>query len=136
MVEGRLSLGVSVGAGSHVGGGASLMGTTSGGGNLHVSIGRDCLVGANAGVGIALGDGCVVEAGCYVTAGAKVTLPDGQVVKAAALSGTPRLLFRRNAETGRLEALPSPGWAGLHPGLHGDDPGGTGMFPSAPVADP
>ncbi len=133
MVEGRLSFGVSVGAGSHIGGGASLMGTTSGGGTLHVSIGRDCLVGANAGVGIALGDGCVVEAGCYVTAGAKVTLPDGQVVKAAAVSGSPRLLFRRNTETGRLEALPSPGWAGLHPALHGADPGGTGVSTSAPV---
>ena len=65
-----------------------------------------------------------------------MTLPDGQVVKTATLSGLPRLLFRRNAETGRLEELPSPGWAELHPALHGDDPGGTGVFPSVPVACP
>jgi 2,3,4,5-tetrahydropyridine-2-carboxylate N-succinyltransferase len=90
MIEGRVSQGVVVGDGSDVGGGASIMGTLSGGGREVVSIGRRCLVGANAGIGISLGDDCVVEAGCYVTAGTKLRLlPDGEVVKAALLSGRP-----------------------------------------------
>jgi 2,3,4,5-tetrahydropyridine-2,6-dicarboxylate N-succinyltransferase len=105
MVEGRISSGVVVGAGSDVGGGASIMGTLSGGGTEVISVGRRCLIGANAGIGISLGDDCVVEAGCYVTAGAKLTGPDGAVVKAAALSGQPNLLFRRNSLTGALEAV-------------------------------
>jgi len=117
-IEGRLSLGVRVGEGTHVGGGASLMGTTSGGGKQVVTIGRNCLIGANAGVGIALGDDCVVEAGCYVTAGMPVSLCDGQVVKAIDLSGTSGLLFRRNALQGNVEALPSPGWSGLNMKFH------------------
>src|SRR5213083_3476889 len=87
MVEGRISAGVVVGDGSDVGGGASIMGTLSGGGKQVVSIGERCLLGANAGIGISLGDDCVVEAGCYVTAGSKVTLPSGEIVKAASLSG-------------------------------------------------
>ena len=87
MIEGRVSAGVVVGDGSDVGGGASIMGTLSGGGTQVVSIGERCLLGANAGIGISLGDDCVVEAGCYVTAGTKVTLTDGRVVKAAELSG-------------------------------------------------
>jgi 2,3,4,5-tetrahydropyridine-2-carboxylate N-succinyltransferase len=87
MVEGRISAGVVVGDGSDVGGGASIMGTLSGGGTEVISIGERCLLGANAGIGISLGDDCVVEAGCYVTAGTKVTLPDGSVVKARELSG-------------------------------------------------
>ena len=103
MVEGRISAGVVVGADSDVGGGASIMGTLSGGGTEVVSLGQRCLVGANAGIGIGLGDDCVVEAGLYVTAGTKVTLPDGQVVKARTLSGEPNLLFLRNSVTGAIE---------------------------------
>ncbi len=89
MVEGRISAGVVVGNGSDIGGGASIMGTLSGGGSAVISVGEGCLIGANAGVGISLGDGCVVEAGCYITAGSKLTLPDGAVVKARELSGQP-----------------------------------------------
>ena len=106
MVEGRISAGVVVGDGSDVGGGASIMGTLSGGGKEVISVGRRCLLGANAGIGISLGDDCVVEAGCYVTAGTKVTLPDGRVVKATELSGTDNVLFRRNSVTGAVEAVP------------------------------
>ena len=119
MVEGRISAGVVVGDGSDIGGGASVMGTLSGGGKEVVRIGAGCLVGANAGVGISLGDGCVVEAGCYVTAGSKVVLSDRTVVKASELSGRPGLLFRRNSVTGSLEALPRAGdWGGLNAVLH------------------
>jgi len=122
MVEGRISAGVVVDDGSDIGGGASVMGTLSGGGKEVVRIGRHCLVGANAGIGISLGDDCVVEAGCYVTAGAKVLLPDGSVVKAAELSGLPGLLFRRNSVTGALEALQRTGeWGGLNAALHAND---------------
>jgi 2,3,4,5-tetrahydropyridine-2-carboxylate N-succinyltransferase len=103
MVEGRISQGVVVGDGSDIGGGASIMGTLSGGGTEVVTVGRRCLVGANAGLGIALGDDCVVEAGLYVTAGTKVTLPDGEVVKARSLSGRSSLLFVRNSVTGTVE---------------------------------
>jgi 2,3,4,5-tetrahydropyridine-2-carboxylate N-succinyltransferase len=109
MVEGRISQGVVVGAETDIGGGASIMGTLSGGGREVVSIGRRCLLGANAGVGISLGDDCIVEAGLYVTAGTIVTLPDGQAVKARALSGQPGLLFRRHSVTGRVEAVPREG---------------------------
>ncbi|MGI8882269.1 MAG: 2,3,4,5-tetrahydropyridine-2,6-dicarboxylate N-succinyltransferase [Jatrophihabitans sp.] len=105
MVEGRISAGVVVGEGSDVGGGASIMGTLSGGGTQIVSVGRRCLIGANAGIGISLGDDCVVEAGCYVTAGAKVVLDDGHAIKAVELSGRPNLLFRRNSLSGALEAV-------------------------------
>ncbi len=104
MVEGRISAGVVVDDGSDIGGGASIMGTLSGGGTQVVSIGKRCLLGAQAGVGISLGDDCVVEAGLYVTAGTKVTLPDGTVVKARELSGQPGLLFIRNSVTGAVEA--------------------------------
>jgi 2,3,4,5-tetrahydropyridine-2-carboxylate N-succinyltransferase len=106
MIEGRISAGVLVGKDSDVGGGASIMGTLSGGGKEVISIGERCLLGANAGVGISLGDDCVVEAGCYVTAGTKVTLPDGRVVKALELSGSDHVLFRRNSVTGAVEAVP------------------------------
>jgi 2,3,4,5-tetrahydropyridine-2-carboxylate N-succinyltransferase len=106
MIEGRISAGVVVGEGSDVGGGASIMGTLSGGGTEVVSIGQHSLVGANAGIGISLGDNCVVAAGTYVTAGSKVTLPDGRVVKAIELSGQDGLLFLTNSETGALEARP------------------------------
>ena len=113
MVEGRISAGVVVGDGSDVGGGASIMGTLSGGGKEVISIGERCLLGANAGIGISLGDDCVVEAGCYVTAGTKVTVKDmvgkPKVVKALELSGASNVLFRRNSTTGAVEAVP---WGG------------------------
>jgi 2,3,4,5-tetrahydropyridine-2-carboxylate N-succinyltransferase len=109
MVEGRISQGVVVGDGSDIGGGASTMGTLSGGGTERVSIGERCLLGAESGLGIALGDDCVVEAGLYVTAGTKVTLPDGTVTKARELSGQSSLLFLRNSVTGSVEARPRDG---------------------------
>lgn len=119
MVEGRISAGVVVGDGSDIGGGASIMGTLSGGGTEVVRIGAGCLVGANAGVGISLGDDCVVEAGCYITSGAKVTLPGGEVLSAKELSGVSGLLFRRHSVTGKLEAIPRDGsWGGLNAALH------------------
>jgi 2,3,4,5-tetrahydropyridine-2-carboxylate N-succinyltransferase len=119
MVEGRISAGVVVGDGSDIGGGASLMGTLSGGGKEILSVGRGSLVGANAGLGISLGDGCVVEAGLYVTGGTRVKLPDGQVVKALELSGADDLLFRRHSQTGAVEALPrTRSWGGLNAALH------------------
>jgi len=119
MVEGRISAGVVVGDGSDVGGGASIMGTLSGGGTEVVTIGERCLIGANAGVGISLGDECVVEAGCYVTAGSKITMPDGEVLKGRDLSGVGGLQFWRNSVTGGLEARPRTGtWGGLNAALH------------------
>ncbi|MET7639011.1 2,3,4,5-tetrahydropyridine-2,6-dicarboxylate N-succinyltransferase [Streptomyces sp. NPDC005438] len=119
MVEGRISAGVVVGDGSDVGGGASIMGTLSGGGKQTISLGERCLLGAEAGLGISLGDDCVVEAGLYVTAGTRITLPDGDVVKALELSGATNLLFRRNSTTGVVEALPRSGsWGGLNEALH------------------
>jgi len=104
MVEGRISAGVVVGNGSDIGGGASIMGTLSGGGKEVVSIGERCLLGANAGIGISLGDDCIVEAGLYVTGGTLVTLPDGEIVKGRTLSGASGLLFRRNSVSGAVEA--------------------------------
>ena len=119
MVEGRISAGVVVGDGSDVGGGASIMGTLSGGGTQVVSFGERCLVGANAGIGISLGDDCVVEAGCYVTSGTKVTMPDGRVLKALDLSGGDNLLFRRNSVTGTVEVVPwRAGGVALNEALH------------------
>jgi len=125
MVEGRISAGVVVGDGSDVGGGASIMGTLSGGGKQVISVGERCLIGATAGIGISLGDDCVVEAGCYVTAGSKVALLEAaaaRTVKAAELSGASNVLFRRNSTTGALEAVP---WRGrgiaLNTALHAHD---------------
>jgi 2,3,4,5-tetrahydropyridine-2-carboxylate N-succinyltransferase len=119
MVEGRISAGVVVGNGSDIGGGSSIMGTLSGGGQTVISIGEGCLLGANAGLGISLGNDCVVEAGMYLTAGSKVRLPDGSVVKAAELSGANNMLFWRNSLTGALEAKPRTGsWGGLNAILH------------------
>ncbi len=110
MVEGRISAHVVVDADSDVGGGASIMGTLSGGGTEVISVGKRCLIGANAGLGISLGDDCVVEAGCYVTAGTKVTITDDEgkpkVIKALELSGASNVLFRRNSVTGAVEAVP------------------------------
>jgi len=119
MVEGRISAGVVVGDGTDVGGGASIMGTLSGGGKEVISIGEKCLLGANSGLGISLGDNCVIEAGTYITAAAKVKLPDGEIVKAGTLSGANNLLFRRNSLTGGLEAVMRTGtWGGLNSVLH------------------
>ena len=119
MVEGRISAGVVVGDGSDIGGGASIMGTLSGGGKEIISIGKKTLLGANSGLGISLGDDCVLEAGVYLTAGSKVQLPDGKVIKARELSGANGILIRRNSQTGAIEALPKTGtWGGLNSALH------------------
>jgi len=113
MVEGRISAGVVVDDGSDVGGGASIMGTLSGGGTQVISVGKRCLLGANAGLGISLGDDCVIEAGLYVTAGTKVAIQDGgrtaTTVKARELSGANNLLFRRNSVTGAVEVVKRDG---------------------------
>lgn len=124
MVEGRISQGVVVGDGADIGGGASIMGTLSGGGNVRVEIGARALLGANAGVGISIGADSVVEAGLYVTAGTKVLWHepghDPRTVKAAELSGTPQLLFRRNSLSGAVEAHPRSGYGvTLNTALHG-----------------
>ena len=119
MVEGRISAGVVVGDGSDVGGGASIMGTLSGGGKEVIAIGERCLLGANSGLGISLGNDCVIESGTYITAGSKITLPDGKVVKARELSGAHNLIFRRNSMSGNLEVVPKVGgWDGLNSILH------------------
>ena len=119
MVEGRISAGVVVGDGSDVGGGASIMGTLSGGGKEVISVGEKCLLGANSGLGISLGNNCVIEAGTYITAASKVKLPDGEIVKAASLSGASNLLFRRNSLSGGLEVVMRTGtWGGLNSILH------------------
>ena len=121
MVEGRISAGVVVGNGSDIGGGASIMGTLSGGGKEVIRIGEQCLLGANAGIGISLGDNCTVESGLYITGGSKVTLlPDNTVVKAAELSGKSDLLFRRNSQSGAIEVQQKKGagWGGLNAALH------------------
>jgi 2,3,4,5-tetrahydropyridine-2-carboxylate N-succinyltransferase len=120
MVEGRITQGVVVGMHSDIGGGASIMGTLSGGGTHKISVGERCLIGANAGIGISLGDGCIVEAGLYITAGTKVRMPDGKIVAARELSGHSGLLFRRNSQTGSVEVLPSERarWTGLNAALH------------------
>lgn len=123
MVEGRVTPGVVVGVKSDIGAGASIMGTLSGGGKQTNAIGQRSLLGANAGIGISLGDDCIVEAGLYVTAGTKVKLPDGTIVSARTLSGQSGLLFRRNSQTGAVEALPTQGtvWGGLNAALHVND---------------
>ncbi len=118
MVEGRISAGVTVDDGSDVGGGASIMGTLSGGGNLVISLGKACLLGANSGCGIPLGNGCTIEAGLYVTAGTKVKLPDGRVVKAKELAGQDDLLFRRNSLDGSVEVAHKKSAIVLNPELH------------------
>lgn len=122
MVEGRVTPGVVVGAGSDVGAGSSIMGTLSGGGKAINSMGENSLLGANAGIGISLGDRCVVEAGLYVTAGTKVKTASGEVVKAKELSGQSDLLFRRNSQTDGVEAVSSQGvnWGGLNTTLHSE----------------
>jgi 2,3,4,5-tetrahydropyridine-2-carboxylate N-succinyltransferase len=119
MVEGRISAGVVVDDGSDIGGGASIMGTLSGGGSEVISVGKRCLLGANSGLGISLGDDCVIEAGLYVTAGTKVTLPDQSTTKARTLSGTSNLLFRRNSVSGAVEVVARDGQGiALNEALH------------------
>lgn len=121
MVEGRISQGVVVAAGTDIGGGASIMGTLSGGGTQVISVGQRSLLGANSGLGISLGDDCVIEAGLYLTAGTIVLLPNGARVKARELSGLSGLLFRRNSVTGSVEAIPRSGtWGSLSTDLHAD----------------
>jgi len=122
MVEGRISAGVVVDDGSDLGGGASIMGTLSGGGKQTIRIGKRCLLGANSGIGISLGDDCVVEAGLYVTAGTKVTGPDGAVVAARKLSGQSGMLLRRNSVSGAVEVVPCKGGGvELNAALHAND---------------
>jgi 2,3,4,5-tetrahydropyridine-2-carboxylate N-succinyltransferase len=122
MVEGRISAGVVVGEGSDIGGGSSIQGTLSGGNKTVISIGEGCLLGANAGLGISLGDRCTIQAGCYVLGGTLVTTPDGQVVKAATLSGQSDLLFRQNSVTGAMEVLSQTvDWGSLNTALHQND---------------
>ena len=123
MVEGRISAGVVVGENSDIGGGASIMGTLSGGGKQVVSMGQRNLLGANAGLGISLGDDCIVESGLYLTAGTKVKMPDGSIVSARDLSGQSKLLFRRHSQTGAVEAIvtDSSTWGGLNSALHSND---------------
>jgi 2,3,4,5-tetrahydropyridine-2-carboxylate N-succinyltransferase len=119
MIEGRISQGVVVGAGTDVGGGASIMGTLSGGGKDRITVGERCLLGANSGLGISLGDDCVIEAGLYLTAGTIVTLADGQRVKARELSGRPGLMFLRHSVTGAVQARErTTGWGTLNAQLH------------------
>ena len=123
MVEGRISAGVFCGAGSDIGGGASIMGTLSGGGTEVISLGKKCLLGANAGVGITLGDGCTIEAGLYITGGTVVTMLDDQKklsnkIKARDLSGSSNLLFRRNSITGTVECLTNKVAVELNQDLH------------------
>ncbi len=123
MVEGRISAGVLIGDGSDIGGGASIMGTLSGGGTQVISMGKKNLLGANAGLGISLGDNCIIESGLYITAGTKVKMPDGEIVSARKLSGQSGLLFRRHSQTGAVEAIMTDGslWGGLNTALHSND---------------
>ena len=126
MVEGRISAGVLVGNGSDIGGGASIMGTLSGGGKVVVSIGENSLLGANAGLGFPLGDRCTVESGLYVTAGTKVRMLDKEgneveIVKARDLAGVSDLLFRRNSQTGQVECLANKSAVELNSELHSNN---------------
>ncbi|GMG87496.1 2,3,4,5-tetrahydropyridine-2,6-dicarboxylate N-succinyltransferase [Biformimicrobium ophioploci] len=126
MIEGRISAGVMVGAGSDLGGGCSTMGTLSGGGNIVISVGDGCLIGANAGIGIPLGDRCTVESGLYVTAGTKVAVLDDQgnlveYAKARDLAGKPDLLFRRNSVNGAVECLTNKSAVELNEALHANN---------------
>ncbi len=119
MVEGRISQGVVVDDGSDIGGGASILGTLSGGGKEVIRVGKRCLLGANSGLGISLGDDCIIEAGLYVTGGTLVKLPDATIVKARQLSGANNLLFRRHSQSGAVEAAQRTGsWGGLNSALH------------------
>lgn len=126
MIEGRISAGVVIGDGSDLGGGCSTMGTLSGGGDIVISVGENCLIGANAGIGIPLGDRCSVEAGLYITAGTKVQMLDDQgqpvqVVKARELAGHSDLLLRRNSVNGQVECLTNKSAIALNEELHANN---------------
>lgn len=123
MIEGRISAGVFVGKGSDLGGGCSTMGTLSGGGNIVISVGKECLLGANAGTGIPLGDRCTIESGLYITAGTKVIMLNNEgeavdTIKAKDLAGESDLLFRRNSTTGAVECLTNRSTVELNEALH------------------
>jgi len=123
MIEGRISAGVLVGKNSDLGGGCSTMGTLSGGNNIKISIGENCLLGANSGLGIPIGDNCIIEAGLYITGGSKVTKfsknnePES-IVKASQLAGEDNLLFIRNSQSGAIEARINPKSIALNETLH------------------
>ena len=124
MIEGRISAGVTVGKNSDIGGGASTMGTLSGGNNTKISIGENCLLGANSGIGISLGDNCIVEAGLYITAGTKITLlndDESKLVKASEISGIKDMLFLRESTTGKVVAKPNKKTSALNKELHNND---------------
>ena len=124
MIEGRISAGVTVGKNSDIGGGASTMGTLSGGNNTKISIGENCLLGANSGLGISLGDNCIVEAGLYITAGTKITLlndDESKLVKASEISGIKDMLFLRESTTGKVIAKPNKKTSALNKELHNND---------------
>ena len=124
MIEGRISAGVTVGKNSDIGGGASTMGTLSGGNNTKISIGENCLLGANSGIGISLGDNCIVEAGLYITAGTKITLlndDESKLVKASEISGIKDMLFLRESTTGKVVAKPNKKKSALNKELHNND---------------
>lgn len=124
MIEGRISAGVTVGKNSDIGGGASTMGTLSGGNNTKISIGQNCLLGANSGIGISLGDNCIVEAGLYITAGTKITLlndDESKLVKASEISGIKDMLFLRESTTGKVVAKPNKKTSALNKELHNND---------------
>ena len=124
MIEGRISAGVTVGKNSDIGGGASTMGTLSGGNNTKVSIGENCLLGANSGIGISLGDNYIVEAGLYITAGTKITLlndDESKLVKASEISGIKDMLFLRESTTGKVVAKPNKKTSALNKELHNND---------------
>ena len=124
MIEGRISAGVTVGKNSDIGGGASTMGTLSGGNDTKISIGENCLLGANSGIGISLGDNCIVEAGLYITAGTKITLlndDESKLVKASEISGIKDMLFLRESTTGKVVAKPNKKTSALNKELHNND---------------
>ena len=126
MGEGRISAGVVIGEGSDLGGGCSTMGTLSGGGNLIISVGKNCLIGANAGIGIPLGDRCTVESGLYITAGTKVLMLDDknqavETLKARDLAAQCDLLFRRNSVTGQVECKTNKSAIELNEALHSNN---------------
>ena len=124
MIEGRISAGVTVGKNSDIGGGASTMGTLSGGNNITISIGENCLMGANSGIGISLGNNCTVEAGLYITAGTKIIMQianESKIVKASEISGISDILFYRDSTSGKVIAKPNKKISDLNKELHKND---------------
>ncbi len=126
MIEGRISQGVVIGDKTDIGGGASTMGTLSGGNDVRISLGKNCLLGANSGLGIPLGDRCTVEAGLYLTASSKVEVIDdkgeiSETVKASELASKSDLLFIRNSLTGSIQCRPNRKVIELNEELHSND---------------